>query len=55
GLGFLTLSVVHPYLKGSDCLNNTDNKTLCNSPSSFQVLFFYISLYLASVGGSGFR
>ncbi|KAI3962107.1 hypothetical protein MKW92_043744, partial [Papaver armeniacum] len=55
GLGFLTLSVVHPYLKGSDCLNNTDNKTLCNPPSSFQVLFFYISLYLASVGGSGFR
>ncbi|KAI3911852.1 hypothetical protein MKW92_047631, partial [Papaver armeniacum] len=50
--GFLTLSVVHPYLKGSDRLNN---KTLWSSPSSFQVLFFCISLYLASIGGSGFR
>ncbi|KAI3845928.1 hypothetical protein MKW92_028195 [Papaver armeniacum] len=52
GFGFLTLSVLHPYLKQSDCVN----KTLCNySPSSFQVLFFYMSLYIASVGGSGFR
>ncbi|RZC73447.1 hypothetical protein C5167_048924 [Papaver somniferum] len=51
GFGFLTLSVLHPYLKQSDCVN----KTLCNSPSSFQILFFYISLYIASVGGSGFR
>ncbi|RZC52117.1 hypothetical protein C5167_020541 [Papaver somniferum] len=32
GFGFLTLSVVHPYLKGSDCLNSTGNKTFCNSP-----------------------
>ncbi|KAI3917861.1 hypothetical protein MKW98_000095 [Papaver atlanticum] len=55
GFGFLTLSVVHPYIQRSDCHNNTDNEALCNSPSSFQVLFFYISLYLASVGGSGFR
>ncbi|RZC54073.1 hypothetical protein C5167_012925 [Papaver somniferum] len=51
GFGFLTLSVLHPYLKQSDCVN----KILCNSPSSFQVLFFYMSLYIASVGGSGFR
>ncbi|KAI3964392.1 hypothetical protein MKX01_028727 [Papaver californicum] len=55
GLGFLTLSVLHPYLKGSDCHDNTDNKSQCNSPSSFRVLFFYISLYLASIGGSAFR
>ncbi|KAI3911855.1 hypothetical protein MKW92_047634, partial [Papaver armeniacum] len=55
GFGFLTLSVLHPYLKRSDCVDNTDYKTLCNSPSSFQVLFFYMSLYIASVGGSGFR
>ncbi|KAI3955148.1 hypothetical protein MKX01_034177 [Papaver californicum] len=55
GLGFLTLSVLHPYSKTSDCHDNTDNKSLCDSPSSFRVLSFYISLYLASIGGSGFR
>ncbi|MCL7034804.1 hypothetical protein MKW94_019183 [Papaver nudicaule] len=55
GFGFLTLSAVHPYLKRKNCLKNTDNGTLCDSPSSFRVLFFYISLYLASIGASGFR
>ncbi|OVA06133.1 Proton-dependent oligopeptide transporter family [Macleaya cordata] len=57
GLGLLTLSVVLPSLTSplDDCLNKLENGNSCNSPSSFQVTFFFFSLYLVAVGRGGFK
>ncbi|OVA06129.1 Proton-dependent oligopeptide transporter family [Macleaya cordata] len=56
GLGLLTLSVVLPSLMSQpDCPNNSENNTSCNSPSSFQVIFFFSSLYLVAIGRAGFK
>ncbi|OVA06132.1 Proton-dependent oligopeptide transporter family [Macleaya cordata] len=55
GLGFLTLSVLIPSISLLDCPNNTENNTSCGSPSTFQVIFFFFSLYLVAIGSSGYR
>ncbi|MCL7021400.1 hypothetical protein MKW94_003008, partial [Papaver nudicaule] len=57
GLGLLTLSVaLLPGIKSVDCVKNreVDNSTSCTSASSFQVFFFYASLYLVAVGSAGY-
>ncbi|KAI3961324.1 hypothetical protein MKX01_007038 [Papaver californicum] len=57
GLGLLPVSVaLLPGLKSADCVNNLDagSSTSCTSASSFQVLFFFGSLYLVAVGSAGY-
>ncbi|KAI3981518.1 hypothetical protein MKX01_008935 [Papaver californicum] len=54
GLGLLTLSVVLLSLIGPhDCLHN-NNSIICTFPS-FQVIFFFCSLYLVAFGRAGFK
>ncbi|MCL7026498.1 hypothetical protein MKW94_028687 [Papaver nudicaule] len=54
GLGLLTLSVVLPSIIGPrDCLLNSSS-ILCTVPS-FQVIFFFCSLYLVAFGRAGFK
>ncbi|KAI3887967.1 hypothetical protein MKW92_036723 [Papaver armeniacum] len=57
GLGLLTLSAaLLPGIKSVDCVNNLDvgGSTFCSSASSFQVFFFFGSLYLVAVGSAGY-
>ncbi|OVA15858.1 Proton-dependent oligopeptide transporter family [Macleaya cordata] len=51
GLGLLTLSVLLP---SHECGNNAKNNASLTSPS-FQVIFFFFSLYLVAVGKAGFK
>lgn len=51
GLGLLTLCT---SLLAA-CFNNTEDKLSCSSPSAFQVIFFFSSLYLVGIGSAGFK
>ncbi|OVA18476.1 Proton-dependent oligopeptide transporter family [Macleaya cordata] len=55
GLGLLTLSTVLPSLKPPVCPNNTAENNTCPSPSTFQLLFFFSSLYLVAFGRAGYK
>lgn len=49
GLGFLTLSTVIPY-SHSECQD-----TATCSPPTFQIIFFFFSLYLVAIGQGGHK
>ncbi|RZC54065.1 hypothetical protein C5167_012918 [Papaver somniferum] len=51
GLGLLSLSVVLPSLISS--LNYNDNSFFFSSPTSYQLVFFFCSLYIMAIGRSG--
>lgn len=52
-MGLLTLSVVLPsIIDQHDCPNNSNNSCTFHS---FQVIFFFSSLYLVSIGRAGFK
>ncbi|KAL5704036.1 hypothetical protein ACHQM5_022512 [Ranunculus cassubicifolius] len=51
GLGMLTLSALLPFPGSSDCQGNEK----CSSAPSFQVIFFFISLYIIAIAQSGHK
>ncbi|XP_068662485.1 protein NRT1/ PTR FAMILY 5.10-like [Aristolochia californica] len=51
GLAFLTLSATLPPLRPPDCINPKS----CPSPTPFQVLFFFTSLYIVALAQGGHR
>lgn len=53
GLSLLTLSAVLPSVSSPDCKNGV--KTMKCSPSQFQVIFFFFSLYLVAVAQGGHK
>ncbi|OVA15859.1 Proton-dependent oligopeptide transporter family [Macleaya cordata] len=55
GPGLLALSATAPSLRPPDCPNNSESNTSCTSPSSFQVIFFFFSLYLVAIGCAGYK
>ncbi|KAJ4799470.1 Protein NRT1/ PTR FAMILY 5.10 [Rhynchospora pubera] len=48
GYGMLALSAVLPPLKPSECHSHSTNNSHCG-PTSFQLAFFFISLYLIAI------
>ncbi|KAI3912652.1 hypothetical protein MKX01_009622 [Papaver californicum] len=57
GLGLLPVSVaLLPGVNSADCVSNlvVGSSTSCTSASSFQVFFFFGSLYLVAVGSAGY-
>ncbi|XP_077241409.1 protein NRT1/ PTR FAMILY 5.10-like [Tasmannia lanceolata] len=54
GLGMLTLSIVLPSLRPPDCEINMEEE-FCPSPSRFQILFFFFSLYIVALAQGGHK
>ncbi|KAJ4795190.1 Protein NRT1/ PTR FAMILY 5.10 [Rhynchospora pubera] len=55
GLGMLTLSATLPSLKPPECTKIDSEIVSCPSPSTFQVGFFFFSLYLIALAHGGHK
>ncbi|KAI3966978.1 hypothetical protein MKX01_040619 [Papaver californicum] len=54
GLGFLSISALNGSIKSTSCVSNkTEADKSCAYPSSVQVSFFFLSLYLVAFGSAG--
>ncbi|KAI3950088.1 hypothetical protein MKW98_008533 [Papaver atlanticum] len=51
GLGFLSISALYGSINSTSCVGNTMES--CAYPSSLQISFFFLSLYLVSFGSAG--
>ncbi|XP_058089027.1 protein NRT1/ PTR FAMILY 5.10-like isoform X2 [Magnolia sinica] len=54
GLGLLTLSALLPSLRPPDCERKMETSS-CASPTPFQILFFFFSLYLVALAQGGHK
>ncbi|XXG43904.1 hypothetical protein AAC387_Pa01g3834 [Persea americana] len=55
GLGLLTLSAGLRSLQPPDCVIKTLSTPSCRSPTQFQVVFFFLSLYFVALAEGGFK
>lgn len=55
GLGLLTLSATLPALRPPACETHTFGASYCPSPAPYQVLFFFLSLYLVALAQGGHK
>ncbi|MCL7048370.1 hypothetical protein MKW94_004961, partial [Papaver nudicaule] len=54
GLGFLTISALNGSVNSTSCVRSkTEADKSCPHPSSVQVSFFFVSLYLVAIGSAG--
>ncbi|KAF3336699.1 protein NRT1/ PTR FAMILY 5.10-like protein [Carex littledalei] len=53
GYGMLTLSAVLPYMRPPTCTDGATTDSATCQPSSFQLAFFYISLYVVAFAQGG--